>query len=193
MAGVLAAGGWWVHATTEVQEAVNDFSRTRSAFGGVVELVRPGTHTFWIEGDCLSCVGNGPEEYRQAATVAVTGPDGKPVTLEPAADRLYNTGGNEGRALWTFEATDAGPHRITLGFDTSGTWDNRLPGRIAVGEGDGLPARIAAPMGWIVGAAIAGAVAWALGWRWRRERWFRSQVLADRRSREAGSAPNRPR
>lgn len=156
-------------------------TRTRSPFGGTVVLERAGIHTFWVEGDCLSCVGNSAEEYRSAATVAVLGPGGDPLVLSPASDRLYNTGGAEGRALWTFVAPAPGEHRISLGFDTTGDWDNRPPARIAIGPGDGLPARIAAPMGWMAGTGVALAAGWAMAWRARRERWFRAQLHRGRR------------
>lgn len=171
-----------------MQHAVNALARTRTPFGGALRLERPGVHTVWIEGDCLSCVGNSAAEYRDAATVSVVGPRGTELPLTPAPDRLYNTGGTEGRALWTFVAPAAGEHRITLGFDTSGEWDNRLPARIAVGPGEGLPARIAAPTAWLSAVGVASAVAWALVWRTRRERWFRSRLQGGDRPSGAGLA-----
>jgi hypothetical protein len=163
LVGFVAAAAWWSYSTTRVYDAVEEFVRT-APFGGPVVLAERGTHTFWIEGECLSCHDNEPAEYREAATVSVTGPDGERLRLRPAPARVFNTARREGRSLWLFDVRAPGPHRIALDFDTSGDWDNRLPGNIAVSRGSGLPISIVRPMflfaggGIGLGAAIAGFV-----------------------------------
>ncbi|MGI8793553.1 MAG: hypothetical protein ACR2H3_10300 [Acidimicrobiales bacterium] len=169
--GLIASVGWWVHATTQVHKAVGDLRRL-SPFGGVIELPA-GEHTFWIEGECLTCRGNSAAEYRAAATASVTGPSGQSVALVvPGDERLFNTGGDEGKALWWFEVTEAGPHRVALGFDTRDPWDNRLPAKVAIGRGHGLPARITRPMVQIAGLSIAFGSGFDLVIWWRRRRSF---------------------
>lgn len=177
VAGALGAAWWWVHASSQVQYAVNDFART-SPFGGRVEL-RAGVHTFWIEGDCMSCRGNDADEYRAAATVRVTDPGGDDVALRPLEPpRLFNTGGSEGRGLWWFEAPTTGSYAIALSFDTTGAWDNRPPGGVAIGEGHGLPVRIVRPMVLILAGASALAAATVAWVWWRRRGWHRATAGA---------------
>ena len=169
LVGFVAAGAWWAYGTSRVYDAVEEFVRA-APFGGQVVLTERGTHTFWIEGDCLSCHDNEPEEYREAATVSVTGPDGEAVRLRPAPSRVFNTARREGRSLWLFDVDDPGPHRIALDFDTSGDWDNRVPGNIAVSQGVGLPITIVRPMFLFAGGGIGlgAAVAVVVGVRRRR-------------------------
>jgi hypothetical protein len=170
--GLVAAVAWWPYATSRVYDAVEGFRRT-APFGGTVELDRAGTHTFWIEGTCLSCVGNAPGEYRAVATVEVRSPEGRALRLRPSEDRVFNTSGREGRALWRFDAPSPGPYEISLDFDTDGEdWDNTSPANIAISEGSGLPVGIIRPMalfaggGAVAAALVAGFVAW------RRKRYF---------------------
>ena len=172
--GVLAAGAWWPYATNRVYDAVERFSRT-APFGGEVLLTSPGTHTFWIEGTCLSCHDNEPEEYRAAAMVRVDAPDGRPVALRPGDDRVFNTSRREGRALWLFDAPSTGTYTIALDFDTADeAWDNTTPENIAISRGRGLPVRIVRPMAWLAGGGALAAAAVALFVAWRRRRYFES-------------------
>jgi hypothetical protein len=172
-AGLLAALAWWPYATTRIFDTVEGFERT-GPFGGPVQLDETGTYTFWIEGTCLSCHGNLASEYRAAATVALIGPDGKDVALRPAPRRLYNTARREGRALWLFDVSSPGTHRLSLAFDTEDDFDNTPPGNVAISKGVGLPVGIVEPMvgfavgGVLFGAAIAGTV------------WFRRKQYYDR-------------
>ena len=172
--GVAAAAAWWPYSTSRVYDAVEDFTRA-APFGGRVELRAAGTHTFWIEGTCLSCHDNEPSEYRAAATVRVEDPDGRALRLRPADDRVFNTARREGRALWLFDAPAPGPYAISLDFDTDGeTWDNTSPANIAISRGSGLPVGIVRPMALFAGggAVAAGAVAGFVAWR--RRRYFAS-------------------
>jgi hypothetical protein len=170
--GLLAAVAWWPYATNRVFDAVEGFVRT-APFGGRVELASPGTHTFWIEGTCMSCHDNDPSEYRAVATVRVEDPEGRPIPLRPAPARVYNTSRREGRSLWLFDVTTPGPHRVSLDLETSGEeWDNVLPDDIAIGSGRGLPVGIVRPMalfamtGIVAGGQIAAVTVV------RRRRYF---------------------
>lgn len=176
VAGLVAAVAWWPYATTRIFDEVERFDRT-GPYGGTVALDRTGTYTFWIEGSCLSCQGNLPSEYRAAATVAVVGPDGRDVALRPAPARLYNTARREGRALWLFDVTSPGPHRLSLAFDTEGEWDNALPGNIALGRGVGLPVGVVRPMiGFAVGGALVGGILAGIVYL-RRRRYYERSAL----------------
>ena len=171
--GIVAAVAWWPYSTSRVYDAVEEFRRT-APFGGEVEL-EAGTHTFWVEGACLSCQGNSPAEYRAAAAVEVTAPDGEAVQLRPSEDRVFNTSRREGRALWHFDAPVAGPYAISLAFDTDGEeWDNALPDNIAISEGAGLPVGIVRPMALLAGGGAAAAGAVALFVSWQRRRYWAS-------------------
>jgi hypothetical protein len=169
VAGFLAAAAWWAYSTSRVYDAVEEFVRT-APFGGPVVLAEPGTHTIWIEGDCLSCHDNEPEEYREAATVSVTDAAGGPVRLRAAPARVFNTARREGRSLWLFDADEPGAYRIALDFDTSGDWDNRPPANIAIGRGTGLPVGIVRPMTLFAGGGVGlgAAIAVVVGVRRRR-------------------------
>ena len=169
--GVLSALAWWPYATTRIFDAVETFERA-GPFGGPVELTETGTHTFWVEGTCLSCHGNLPEEYRRFATVAVVDPGGHELELRPAPARVFNTARREGRSLWLFEVTTPGVHRLSLAFDTSGDWDNRPPGNVAISHGTGLPVGIVRPMFLFVLAGVGSAVAVALTTFLRRRRYY---------------------
>lgn len=155
--GLVAAAAWWPVATTRVFDAVEAFERT-GPFGGAVELRTSGTHTFWVEGSCLTCHQNDPGTYRAAATVAVVDPRGRRLELRPAPARLYNTARREGRALWLFDVVAPGPHQVSLDFDTSGDWESTRPANVAVGRGEGLPVGIVGPM---ASMSLAGAAAGA--------------------------------
>ena len=170
--GLVAAVAWWPYSTNRVFDAVEGFSRI-APFGGEVELTSRGTHTFWIEGTCLSCHDNEPAEYRAAADVEVRDPDGRPVPLRPGDDRVFNTARREGRALWLFDAPMPGTYTVSLAFDTDGeTWDNTTPENIAISEGRGLPVGIVRPMAWFAGGGAGAAAAVALFVAWRRRRYF---------------------
>ena len=172
--GVLAAVAWWPYSTSRVYDAVEGFSRT-APFGGTVELRESGTHTFWIEGTCLSCHDNEPDEYRAAATVRVEDPQGRPVRLRPGDDRVFNTARREGRALWLFDAPSPGKYEISLAFDTDGErWDNTTPENIAISRGRGLPVGIVRPMALFAGGGVVGALAVVAFVGWRRRRYFDS-------------------
>jgi hypothetical protein len=173
VAGLVAAIAWWPYATTRIFDAVERFQRT-GPFGGPVQLDETGTHTFWIEGTCLSCHGNLASEYRAAATVALIGPDGQDVPLRPAPTRLYNTARREGRALWLFDVTSPGTHRLSLAFDTNGDWDNTPPGNIAISKGVGLPVGIVRPMVGFAGGGALAALAISLTTYVRRKRYYRT-------------------
>jgi hypothetical protein len=176
VAGIVASLAWWPYATTRIFDAVEAFERT-GPFGGPVQLDETGTYTFWIEGSCLSCHGNLASEYRAAATVALIGPDGKDVALRPAPARLYNTARREGRALWLFEVTSPGTHRLSLAFDTAGDWDNTPPGNIAISKGVGLPVGIVRPMVILaLGGALAGGAV-ALVTYLRRKQYYERRAL----------------
>lgn len=159
--GFVAAAGWWPYATTRVFDAVEAFERT-GPFGGPIDLTRRGTHTFWIEGTCLSCHDNMPSEYREAATVEIIDPAGRDLPLRPAPARVFNTARREGRSLWLFDVKAPGTHRLSLDFDTTGDWDNVPPANVAISAGNGLPVGIVRPMfrfaigGVLVALAIAG-------------------------------------
>lgn len=159
IAGIVAALAWWPYAATRVHDAVYSFERT-SPFGGRVQL-DAGKHTLWIEGDCLSCRGNEPPEYRAVATVdlrRIDVQDSEPVTLRPAPSStwLYNTGAKEGRALYVFDLREGGTYGLRFSLDTSSpTWDNRPPAALAIGDGYGLPTHIVRPM---VSVAVGGVV-----------------------------------
>lgn len=173
--GILAAVAWWPYSTSRVYDAVEGFTRT-PPFGGEVELDAAGTHTFWIEGTCLSCHDNEPDEYRAAATVRVESPDGRALQLRPGDDRVFNTARREGRALWLFDAPTPGSYTVSLAFDTDGeTWDNASPENIAISEGRGLPVGIVRPMALLAGGGAASAAAVVLVVSWRRRRYFRSR------------------
>ncbi len=171
VAGLVAAGAWWPYATTRIFDAVEAFDRL-GPFGGEVALREAGTHTFWIEGTCLSCHDNDPAEYRAVATVAVNAPQGTALRLRPAPARVFNTARREGRSLWLFDAPRPGRYRVSLDFDTSGNWDNNPAQNIAISDGIGLPVRVVRPMfllalgGIGLGAAIS-AVTWS-----RRRRYY---------------------
>ena len=172
--GVLAAVAWWPYSTNRVYDAVEDFTRA-APFGGNVELEEAGTHTFWIEGTCLSCHDNEPEEYRAAATVRVESPDGEALRLRPGDGRVFNTSGREGRALWLFDAPSPGTYKVSLAFDTDGeTWDNTSPDNIAISKGEGLPVGIVRPMALFAGGGVLAACAVAGFVAWRRKRYFDS-------------------
>lgn len=172
--GVVAAIAWWPYSTSRVYDAVEGFTRT-APFGGELQLASSGTHTFWIEGTCLSCHDNEPDEYRAAATVRVEAPDGRRVPLRPGDDRVFNTARREGRALWLFEANSPGTYSISLDFDTDGeTWDNTAPDNIAISKGRGLPVGIVRPMALFVGGGVAAASAVALFVARSRRRYFAS-------------------
>ena len=169
--GLVLAGAWWPYATTRIFDAVEEFERT-GPFGGPIELRQTGTHTFWIEGTCLSCHDNLPSEYRAAATVAVLDPDGREVELRPAPARVFNTARREGRSLWLFEVETPGIHRMSLSFDTGGDWDNVPPGNVAISHGNGLPVQVVRPMVVLaVGGALSGAILAAVTYR-RRRRYY---------------------
>lgn len=177
VAGLVAAGAWWPYATTRVFDAVETFERT-GPFGGAIELDEVGTHTFWIEGPCLSCHDNQPSEYRTAATVAVIDPVGRDLELRPAAARFYNTARREGRSLWLFDVRTPGTHTLSLDFDRTGDWDNTPPGNVAISSGNGLPVEIVRPMfELIIGGALAGAVVATVTYTRRRRYYQRSAEL----------------
>lgn len=172
--GIAAAVAWWPYSTSRVYDAVETFTRT-APFGGSVQLTESGTHTFWIEGTCLSCHDNEPDEYRAAATVRVRAPDGRRLRLRPGDDRVFNTARREGRALWLFDAPAPGTYEISLDFDTDDeAWDNRSPENIAISRGTGLPVGIVRPMAMFAGGGILGAAAIAGVVSWRRRRYFDS-------------------
>ncbi len=170
--GIVTAIAWWPYATTRVYDAVEGFERT-SPFGGTVALLAPGTHTFWVEGACLSCHDNGPQEYRDVATVDIRDPSGAAVEVRPSAARVFNTARREGRSLWLFDAPAAGAYRIAFDLDTSAdSWDNTSPGNIAVSRGDGLPVGIVRPMAsFALAGLVAGATVAAVAW-WRRRQFY---------------------
>lgn len=170
--GLAAAIAWWPYSTSRVYDAVEGFTRA-PAYGGTVRLGAAGTHTFWIEGTCLSCHDNEPEQYRDAATVRVEAPGGRVLRLRPAPSRVFNTARREGRALWLFDAPTAGSYKISLAFDTDGEeWDNTPPDNIAIGRGKGLPVGIVRPMALFAAGGTAAALALAgITW-WRRRRYF---------------------
>jgi hypothetical protein len=169
--GFLAAAAWWPYATTRIFDAVERFDRT-GPFGGPIDLEETGTHTFWIEGQCLSCHDNLPSEYRAAATVAVIGPDGRDVELRPAPARVYNTARREGRSLWLFDVRSPGIHRLSLAFDTGGEWDNVPPGNVAISKGVGLPVGIVRPMALFAGGGVVAGLGIALLTYLRRKRYY---------------------
>lgn len=169
--GLLAAVAWWPYATTRIFDAVEEFERA-GPFGGPVELSQPGTYTFWIEGNCLSCHDNLPSEYREAATVAVVSPEGQEIELRDAAPRLYNTARREGRALWLFDVRTPGTYRVSLAFDTSGDWDNTPPGNVAISKGNGLPVGIVRPMFLFAFGGLLAGVAISTTTFLRRRRYF---------------------
>ena len=172
--GVAAAVGWWPYSTSRVYDAVEAFTRA-APFGGEVRLTSAGTHTFWVEGACLSCHDNEPSEYRAAASVEVRAPDGRPLRLRAADDRVFNTSRREGRALWLFDAPEPGTYAISLDFDTDGeTWDNTPPENIAISKGRGLPIGIVRPMVLFAGGGALAAGAVALFVHWRRRRYWDS-------------------
>jgi hypothetical protein len=172
--GVAAAVAWWPYSTNRVYDAVESFTRA-APFGGKVQLREAGTHTFWIEGTCLSCHDNEPSEYRAAATVRVEDPSGRALRLRPGDDRVFNTARREGRELWLFDAPEPGTYTISLAFDTNGeAWDNTLPDNIAISAGKGLPVGIVRPMALFAGGGVAAAAAVALFVSWRRRRYFDS-------------------
>ncbi|HUP87572.1 MAG TPA: hypothetical protein VM143_18105 [Acidimicrobiales bacterium] len=172
--GFGAAIAWWPYSTSRVYDAVEAFERA-APYGGQVRLDGPGKHTFWIEGACLSCHDNEPEQYRDAATVRIEAPDGRPLRLRAAPSRVFNTARREGRALWVFDAPSTGDYRISLAFDTDGEeWDNTLPDDIAIGRGEGLPVGIVRPMAMLVGSGVTAALALAAITAWRRRRYFDS-------------------
>ena len=171
--GLAAAVAWWPYATNRVYDAVEDFERM-APFGGQVQLT-PGTHTFWIEGACLSCHDNEPAEYRAAADVEVRDPDGRPLELRPSDDRVFNTSRREGRSLWRFDAPAAGTYTVALDFDTgSDEWDNTSPDNIAISEGSGLPVGIVRPMALLAGGGALAGGAVALFVAWRRRRYWKA-------------------
>jgi hypothetical protein len=177
--GLLAAGAWFFYATSRVYDAVEEFDRL-APFGGEVSL-DGGTHTFWVEGTCLSCHDNEPKEYRDAATVSITGPDGRPIEVRDAPSRVYNTSRREGRSLWLFDVEQPGKHRISLDIDTNKEgWDNVVPDNIAIGEGTGLPVGIVRPMASMAGLAIAVAAIIGAVTALRRKRYF--DIPIDERS-----------
>ena len=167
---LLGAVAWFFYATSRVYDAVEGFQRL-PPFGGQVQLADTGTHTFWVEGTCLSCHGNEPAEYRAAATVSVTDPSGRRLQLRNAPSRVYNTSRREGRSLWLFDADRPGPYRISFDLDTNREdWDNVVPDDIAIGDGRGLPVGIVRPMVLMVvgGIAIASVIAVVTAVRRRR-------------------------
>lgn len=169
--GFVAAGAWWPYATTRVFDAVEAFNRTGRS-GGPVELTDTGTHTFWIEGTCLSCHDNNPSEYREAATVAVVDPQGRELAVRPAPARVFNTARREGRSLWLFDVRIPGTHQLSLDFDTTGDWDNTPPANVAISAGNGLPVGIVRPMfQFVIGGGVT-AVAIALVTFVRRRRYY---------------------
>jgi hypothetical protein len=170
--GLLAAIAWWFYATNRVYEAVEGFQRL-APFGGDVVIEETGTHTFWVEGACLSCHDNAPSEYRAASTVAIVGPDGQRLAVRPAPARVYNTARREGRSLWLFDVTERGKHHIDFDLDTDTEgWDNTVPDNIAVGEGNGLPVGIIRPMAVMAGVSIGLAVVIAGVTMVRRRRYY---------------------
>ena len=176
--GVVASVAWWPYSTSRVYDAVEGFTRT-APFGGEVRLTSAGTHTFWIEGACLSCHDNEPDEYRAAATVRVEAPDGAELPLRPGDDRVFNTARREGRALWLFDAPRAGLYRISLDFDTADeAWDNTAPANIAISRGSGLPVRIVRPMAVFAGGGTLAALAIVAFVAWRRRRYFATRAGA---------------
>ena len=174
--GLLAAAAWWFYATNRVYDAVEGFDRL-PPFGGQVALDDTGTHTFWVEGACLSCHGNTPSEYRRAATVSVDGPDGKPVELRDAPERVYNTARREGRSLWLFDVDRPGTYRFSLDFDTGkDDWNNVVPDNIAIGDGRGLPVGIIRPMTEMVVVAAILATVIAVVTAVRRRRYYDTPI-----------------
>ena len=170
--GLLAALAWWPYATTRIFDAVEDFERT-GPFGGPIELDETGTHTFWIEGTCLSCHTNLPAEYREVATVSVISPDGKDLELRPAPARVFNTARREGRSLWLFDVETTGVHRLSLAFDTGGDdWDNAAPSNVAISPGNGLPVGIVRPMALFAGGGIAAGLGIIATTAVRRRRYY---------------------
>ena len=170
--GLLAAGAWWFYATSRVYDEVEGFHRL-PPFGGKVAIDETGTHTLWVEGSCLSCRANDPSEYRAAATVEVTDPDGEPVTLRDAPERLYNTSRREGRSLWTFDVAEPGTYTVAFDLDTTKTeWDNVVPDNLAIGEGRGLAVGIVRPMVVFALAGTAAAVGITAVTAVRRRRYY---------------------
>ena len=170
--GIVAAFAWWGYASTRVHDTVYGFAHT-SPFGGRVELPG-GQHTLWLEGDCLSCHDNSPDEYREVATIDIRDPNGDPVAVRPADDGwLYNTGSREGRALYVFDVTEPGAHSVRFALDTSAVeWDNAMPARLAFGRGAGLPVAIVRPIVGLAGAGILVAVGLTAVTMVRRRRFF---------------------
>ena len=170
--GIVGALAWWPYATTRIFDAVERFERT-GPLGGPIDLTETGAHTFWIEGTCLSCHQNLPQEYRDAATVSVIAPDGRDVELRPAPARVFNTARREGRSLWVFDVETPGVHRLSLAFDTSGRdWDNNAPSNIAISPGNGLPVGIVRPMVRFVLLGVGSGIAVASVAFVRRRRYY---------------------
>lgn len=179
--GILAALAWWPYAATRVHNAVYAFERT-SPFGGRVDL-DAGRHTLWIEGDCLSCRGNEPPEYRAVATVELRRIDvegSAPVTLRPCPPTwLYNTGAREGRALYVFDLAESGTYGLRFSLDTSSSeWDNRPPANLAIGEGYGLPVHIVRPMATLAIGGITVALVLTGITMLRRRRFYERRYPA---------------
>jgi hypothetical protein len=173
--GLAAAAAWWPYATTRQFDAVEQFVRT-SYIGGTVAIRHAGVHTFWIEGDCLSCHDNNASEYRAVAKVSVVDPDGRPVRLRaPGSEWTFNTAKREGRALWVFDAPKPGPYKVRFDLDidlTNKDWDNVPPQNLAFGEGVGLPVRIVRPMVVLGGGGIVLALGVAGVTATRRRRYY---------------------
>ena len=154
-----------------------------SRFGGRVAM-EAGTYTLWLDGDCMSCEGNHPEEYRAVDTLVIRAEDGGgPVEVRPSPnDWLYNTGSREGRALYVLAVPEAGTFAVRYDLDTSSPkWENRAPAALAFGRGAGLPVRIVRPMVLLAGGGLGVASALSLVTFWRRRRFYeRRYAVSDR-------------
>jgi hypothetical protein len=179
VAGFVFALAWWPYAATRVHDAVHGFERV-SRFGGQVELER-GTYTFWLDGDCMSCAGNHPDEYRAVDTLGFV--PSAPVEVRSSPDNwLYNTGNREGRALYLVDV--AAPVTVVVRYDldtSDPTWDNRAPAALAFGRGEGLPVPIVRPIVGAAGGGAAGALAIAGVTFVRRRRFWNRRYPASHR------------
>lgn len=165
LAAVTTAGWYWygvTQATYQAKELQLVPFRGGDASGQLT--LDAGTHTLWLEGAYVSLRKSSAMEYREVMSPAVTrcdAPDESDIPLQRTQSQVFNTGGREGRSLWTFRAPEAGTYCIAVEGrydpDVSVMW----PRALAVSEGVGLRFPIRPWVGVIAvtGVAAAGVLA----------------------------------
>jgi hypothetical protein len=152
LVGIAVALGLVVRGVVTMTDTIDDFDRATMPAILQVDIDEPGGYTIYHE------VESGPADHIWWGTpdLAVTGPGGAPVDLEPYDGVvIYDFGGHDGEAVYSFTADEAGTYTV----DASMLRPSQF-GVDVVAVGPGLGGGL---VGNIVAAVIVGLLACVAG------------------------------